>query len=185
MKTSRLISLLIALSCLAGCAGKGGPGGPESEERTGPSFQGRHITVQEFGLAGASIHNPESTTAMGLAIAEQIAARLDALGIAAAAIPSRATPPAGDVVVGGDVTLIEAGSRAQRYWVGFGAGAAKFGVRGWVRDGSPTDLATFQRERWSGFGIFGGSSVNLVQQCMEAVARDIAKMIETGKYTTH
>ncbi len=39
-------------------------------------------------------------------------------------------------------------------------------------------------ERGSSFGIFGGSSSALLQKCLRVLGRDIAQMIETGKYRT-
>jgi len=162
------------------CAG--GPSGPERIETSGTAITRENISVVEFSLEGASIQYPESHVAFGLAIAEEIAGALRDRGHNAEAVPMGGAH-SGHVVITGKVVRIDAGSRALRYWVGYGAGAAKVGVEGSVTKVDGGEAGTFRHERWSGFGVFGGNSVSLVQKCVRAVGRDIAEMIDTGNYT--
>ena len=128
-----------------------------------------------------SYNAPHDT--FGLAVAEEIASALRKQGYDANAVPARGHA-AGPIVVTGRVLLIDAGSRATRYLVGFGAGSAKFGVSGIVRNAQGQELARFSDERWSGFGVFGGNPITLVQKCLRAVGNDVARMLHTGKYRT-
>jgi len=175
---NRIAWIAVALFASA-CAG---PSGPDRTEVAGPRLDGEQITVMEFTQDRAQIRYGADHDAMGLAVAEEIAGELRRRGHDAKALPANATPD-GDVVVRGRITRIDGGSRAVRYFVGFGAGAAKFGVEGDV-ERQEERLASFSHERWSGFGVFGGSSSSLVQKCIRAVGRDVGKMIDEGAYTT-
>ena len=160
----------------------GGASGPSRVPTGEYPVAAASVAIVEFDLTGATVRYNEPTEAFGLAIAEQIAGALLEKGIEADVAPAGQTAAA-DLVVSGRITRIDAGSRSQRYWVGFGAGSAKFGVVGTVRESDGKKVATFSHERWSGFGVFGGNSASLVQKCLRAVGRDVAKMIETGSYT--
>jgi hypothetical protein len=172
---------MIATVCvLWACAGTSGP------ERTAPSeyrIPGERISVLEFSLDGAAVSYAKPYDTFGLVIAEQIAAELRDLGYRADAVPTGGNPT-GDFRVSGRITRIDAGSRAARYWAGYGAGAAKFGLEGSVAAVDQDTQVTFSDERWAGTGVFGGESVSLVQRCVRQVARDVAEMIHTGQYTS-
>ena len=175
----RLLALTAAMLLVSACAG---PSGPGSVETKGVPLGDTKVTVLEFSQEGAAIRFNAPHDTFGLMVAEEIAAGLRASGHDAEAVPAGARPASGTVVTG-RVTRIDAGSRALRYMVGFGAGAAKFGIEGKVVDAGGKELGTFSHERWSGFGIFGGNSVSLVQKCLRTVGLDVAKMIDTGVYT--
>lgn len=165
---------LVAMAALAcACAPRGVPG---------PRFQRQRITVVEFSLEGAIINYDEEYKSFGLVVAEEIAARLRERGFTAEAVPAAATPPTG-VVVRGRVTRLDGGSRALRYFVGFGAGRARFAAAGQV-DQDGTRVASFAEERGAAVGIFGGSSSGMLQDCVRTLGRDIATMIEKGEYRT-
>jgi len=136
----------------------------------------------EFSQDGADIYFNAPHDAFGLMVAEEIAGALRKRGHQAEAVPAGGTH-SGEIVVSGRIVRINAGSRPLRYWVGFGAGAAKFGVDGQVTKADGGQVGSFSHERWSGFGVFGGNSVSLVQKCLRAVGNDIAKMVDTGMYT--
>lgn len=174
------ISLLCAVFLLMGCAG---PSGPKQTASSTFQVSEQEISVVEFGLEGARVTYNAPYETFGLAVAEEIAAALRKRGHVAHAIPAGGEVT-GSIVVTGNVTRIDAGSRAQRYWVGFGAGAAKFGVEGGVKKADGNEVVRFSDERWSGFGVFGGNSISLVRKCLRAVGQDVAKMIDTGEYRT-
>jgi hypothetical protein len=180
MKRTVAISLLCAASFLVACAG---PSGPKQAASSGFQLSGQPVSVLEFGLEGAQVTYNAPYDTFGLAIAEEIAAGLRKRGHQAEAVPAGGTAK-GSIIVTGDVKRIDAGSRSQRYWVGFGAGAAKFGVEGSVKEAKGKEVASFSDERWSGFGVFGGNSISLVRKCLRVVGQDVAEMIDTGQYRT-
>jgi len=177
------IALLCAASFLVACAGQSGPSGPQQAESSRFRLSGQAISVLEFSLARAMVTYNAPYDTFGLAIAEEIAAELRKRGHQAEAVPAGGEVK-GSILVMGDVERIDAGSRSTRYFVGFGAGSAKFGVDGSVKEAQGGEVATFSDERWSGFGVFGGSSTSLVRKCLRAVGQDVAKMIDTGQYRT-
>jgi hypothetical protein len=169
----------LGILCLGvACAG---PSGPPTQVTDTHTLSGGTIAVVEFDQSNANIHYNGPHDTFGLVLAEEIASRLSKLGHNAKAVPAAGRHEA-QTVVTGRITRIEGGSRATRYWVGFGAGAAKVGVVGSVREGN-RELARFSHERWSGFGVFGGASASLLQKCLRAIGADVAKMIDTGQYT--
>lgn len=178
MRRGVAIGLLWAVWTLSAC---GGPSGPKQVTRAGYQPSEEVISVVEFSQEGAQITYNAPHDTFGLAVAEEIAGALRKRGHVAHAVPARGEVP-GEIVVTGRIVKIDAGSRATRYWVGFGAGSAKFGVEGNVQNAEGAEVATFADERWSGFGVFGGNSVSLVQKCLRAVGNDVAKMIDTGQY---
>ena len=103
-----------------------GCGGPKRATVPGPQVGGQRVTVVEFTPVAATNYNAP-TGSLGLALAEEIAGELRRQGHTAEAIPAGGQPT-GDVIVRGRLVRMDGGSRALRYWVGFGAGAAKFGT---------------------------------------------------------
>lgn len=177
----RVSILLVSIAwVLAACAGSSGP---ERSASTGYRASGEAITVVEFSKEDAWIHYDAPHHVFGLRVAEEIAGALRERGHRAEAVPASAVP-GNPIIVRGRIVLIDGGSRAARYWAGFGAGAAKFGVKGSVQGADGAELARFADERrasgtWS-YG--GGSSMKLVQKCLRVVAEDVAEMIDTGQY---
>lgn len=147
----------------------------------GPTVTGQRIAVLEFSSEGTVVKYNEPHDTFGLALAEAIADELRKRGHQATAVRRDAAPDA-DVLVRGRMTEIDGGSRALRYWVSFGAGAAKFGAEGDVVRADGTPVATFWDGHGSGFGFFGGTSADLLQKCIRRTGMEIAKMIDTGSY---
>jgi hypothetical protein len=150
----------------------------------GRLVRGSPIAVQAFAIAdGAIVSYARPTDAFGPIVSEQIARELRDRGHDARAI---ATRPAGaassGVLVVGTITMLDGGSRALRYWVGFGAGAVKLGVTGEVIGSDGERIGTFREERWSAVGRFGGESQDLLEKCARTLGADIAEMIDTGDY---
>jgi len=165
---------------LAACAG---PSGPERSASTGYRASDEAITVVEFSQEDARGQYNAPHDDFGLRVAEEIAGALRKRGHRAEAVPASAVSE-NPIIVRGRIVLIDAGSRAARYWAGFGAGAAKFGVEGSVQGADGAELPRFSDERRASgtWNYGGGSSVELVQKCLRVVAEDIAKMIDTGQY---
>lgn len=81
---------------------------------------------------------------------------------------------AGTLVVRGKIVTMDPGSRAARYWAGFGAGAARTDVEGEVVDGGTGKvLLRFRQERRSGVGIGGGDYVKLMQRNLRTIGEDL------------
>lgn len=171
---STLVGASLCLTLLAGCGAK--PVAPDSP------IARMKVQVREFDLRGAHITDwVGPTDTYGALVAQKIAENLRERGVAAQATPQDA-PLAGDLVVEGKVNTIDGGSRALRYWVGFGAGAARFSVEGTAKGSDGKLIGEFADERRSGFGIFGGDYETLLQNCAAAVGEDIAEMVVTGQY---
>lgn len=85
---------------------------------------------------------------------------------------------AGTLVVRGKVLTMDPGSRAARYWGGFGAGSARTEVEGEVVDGTSGNvLLRFKQERRSGVGIAGGDYVKLMQRNLRTIGEDVGKAL--------
>ncbi|MGH0033122.1 MAG: DUF4410 domain-containing protein [Myxococcota bacterium] len=179
MKCHRLVLVCVAFAALVlGCAS---PSGPTTVEHPAAPAPPQNVSVVEFDMEGAWVKYPEDFESFGLVVAEEIAGQLRDLGHNAEAVPIGGAHT-GHVVVTGRVLKIDAGSRAARYWVGYGAGAAVFGVEGTVTMADGGEAGTFLHERRSGWGAFGGNSVSLVQKCVRAVGRDVAHTVHERSY---
>jgi hypothetical protein len=88
-----------------------------------------------------------------------------------------AVPSASSIVVEGRFLAINPGSRAKRYWVGFGAGRSGVYVAGRVLDSEGKVLAEFQQGRHSGVGFYGGSYVKFLTDDVEDIGADIADFL--------
>jgi len=89
-----------------------------------------------------------------------------------------AQPPAtGVLIVEGKFLAINPGSRAKRYWVGFGAGRSGVVVSGRVIDGTGKVIAEFEHGRHSGIGFYGGSYVKFLTDDVEDIGSDIGEFL--------
>ena len=93
------------------------------------------------------------------------------------ALAAGATPPAGSMVVEGKFTEMDPGSRAKRYFVGYGAGKSGVMVEGKVRSSEGTLLATFEQRRVGVIGVAGGDSLDKLTDDTKAIGEDIAKFL--------
>jgi hypothetical protein len=62
---------------------------------------------------------------LGVAIARELTANIDAMGVRAEAVPIGTPTPVGDLVIKGYLVSVEAGSESKRLVVGFGSGASE------------------------------------------------------------
>jgi hypothetical protein len=83
-------------------------------------------------------------------------------------------PPEKALVLEGRFVLIDPGSRAKRFWAGFGAGKSGVGVEGTVKDPQGRVLASFSHRRHSGIGVGGGDYVKFLSDDTRDVGHDIA-----------
>ena len=91
--------------------------------------------------------------------------------------PEGGTIPENALVVEGKFLKIDPGSKAKRYWAGFGAGKSGVQVTGSVKDASGKVLAEFTHLKHSGIGLFGGEYVKFLSDDTKDVGRDIAKFL--------
>ena len=76
------------------------------------------------------------------------------------------------------MTKLDPGSRAARYWAGFGAGAVKIAMTGEIIDGaSKKTLVRFKQERRSAMGVFGGGYDELFTRTARQIGEDIAGLV--------
>ena len=78
--------------------------------------------------------------------------------VAVDSAPSRSSTGAGkELLVRSTVLIMDPGSQAARYWVGFGAGKAETRIKGEIVDGSSgRTLARFEDSAETSGGLFGG-----------------------------
>lgn len=83
------------------------------------------------------------------------------------------------LVIRAKILEINPGSRAARYFAGFGAGAAGAKLEGEIVDGRTGEvLAKFTQERRSGTGSAGGGYEDLLNRDIRAIGEDIARMLK-------
>lgn len=113
-------------------------------------------------------------------LAEALKSELEsgrAFGPVTIAGPDDGGVPANALVIEGEFVNINPGSRAKRYWVGFGAGASGVGVSGKVTDASGKVLAEFKHRKHSGIGIGGGDYVKFLSDDTQDVGKDVGRFL--------
>lgn len=85
--------------------------------------------------------------------------------------------PEGTLVVEGKFLTMDPGSRAKRYFAGFGAGKSSVEVSGAVKDSTGRTLATFQQRRIGAMGMGGGDSLGKLMSDSKSIGEDIAKFL--------
>lgn len=143
------------------------------------------IVVEPFAIDGVSLPSTDENT---YAPVKNVLDRFTPLFVAglrdgklAQPIESAAAPGSDAHVLRlrGKVVVLDPGSRAKRYWGGFGAGAVRVEIRGEIVDGASGDvLVTFQQQRRSGFGGFGGGYEELMERTIRQVAEDAAHLLK-------
>jgi len=114
-------------------------------------------------------------------LAEALVATLKEEGSFKAASVAGGDPASADagatLIIEGEFTELDPGSRAKRYFVGFGAGKAAVAVSGTVKDEKGTLLATFKQRRVATMGAAGGDSVKKMTDDCKSIGEDIAKFL--------
>ena len=84
----------------------------------------------------------------------------------------------GTLLLRAKVTEMDPGSRAARYWVGFGAGAARTEIQGELVDAKTGEvLLRFTQQRRSGVGAYGGDYQELMRRNLNTIGEDVAHML--------
>jgi uncharacterized protein DUF4410 len=95
----------------------------------------------------------------------------------ARALKNDESVPHGALVVEGKFVTIDPGSRAKRYFVGFGAGKSSVKVAGAVKDATGRTLATFEQRRIGAMGMAGGDSLGKLMSDSRSIGEDIGKFL--------
>ena len=91
----------------------------------------------------------------------------------------KASDRADTLIIRAKVVEINPGSRAARYFAGFGAGAAGAKIEGEVVDAKTNEvLAKFTQERRSGTGGAGGGYEDLLNRDIKTIGGDIGRMLK-------
>lgn len=119
------------------------------------------------------------TNAPGI-LAEQMVKELKALGyFTDVHLDSDDTPAESSIVLDGRFTVLNPGSRAKRYFVGFGAGREVMEIEGVIKDAAGAVLARFRERRISVMGIGGGNYRKKMESGMKHFGKDVATFLHT------
>lgn len=112
-------------------------------------------------------------------LAEHFVAALEKSGAVKSvrALTAADAVPDGALVVEGSFVTLDPGSRAKRYFAGFGAGKSSVKVTGTVKDSSGRTLATFEQRRIGTMGMGGGDSLGKLMADSGNIGEDIAKFL--------
>lgn len=110
-------------------------------------------------------------------LAEALVADLRKGGVIPSVSESDQPAPEGALVLEGEFEKIDPGSKAKRYWAGFGAGKSGITVTGRVLDSKGTVLATFRHTKNSGVGLAGGDYVKFLSDDTRDVGHDLAQFL--------
>lgn len=105
-------------------------------------------------------------------------------GISIEAATETAPDEAGTLILRGTVVDMDPGSRAARYWGGFGAGAARATIEAELIDAATGSvLLRFMQERVSsGMANFGGGEYHkIMRRNLRAIGEDVAEMLHVFK----
>jgi curli biogenesis system outer membrane secretion channel CsgG len=94
-----------------------------------------------------------------------------------AVIDAGAQPPADALVVEGKFTELDPGSRAKRYFVGFGSGKSAVSVEGTIKSADGTVVASFKQRRLGVMGMAGGDSIGKMSSDARNIGEDVAKFV--------
>jgi hypothetical protein len=144
------------------------------------------IMVVPFKVSSTEIKDEEDgrfAKDMTAHLQAQLLRQLQAAGIFTRVIDATLSSeqPAGEKVLRleGNITRLTEGSQALRYFVGFGAGAAKAQVETRLSDPQSrrVELVTADR-RAAGMGIFGGDGRQFVTESMDQMAEGYVKLLK-------
>lgn len=134
------------------------------------------------GKGGKDVRQQEAQTMQNegpRVLAERFAATLEKSGPfkTVRVLKADEAVPAGALVVEGRFVTLDPGSRAKRYFAGFGAGKSSVKVTGTVKDASGKTLATFEQRRVGAMGFGGGDSLGKLMADSRNIGEDIAKFL--------
>ena len=157
------------------------------------------VVIRKFSTEGASLGTaeekdapPQRTEAIAAIqkvapdlLLDSMTAELKTRGVFKELITQDGAPvPENAIVVQGKFVLFDPGSRAKRYWGGFGAGKSGVGIEGKITNAAGETLSEFKHRKHSGFGVGGGDYFKFLSDDTKDVGVDIAKFLDawaTGK----
>ena len=175
-----LYAPLMALAVIFGC----GPSAITRVTTTSP-VNGLLVQVRELDASRADVRNySEPVQPYGLQTTEAIVEALQEAGVNAE-VAKGDVPLRGQIIVEGNITLIEGGDTTSRVLLGgFGpVGATRFGIAGTARRADGTLLGGFAVERLAWMDIWWPSADRLLSRAAKVIGYDVADMIVTGRYT--
>jgi hypothetical protein len=136
------------------------------------------IAVESFDTTGVQLPNPKDNTYPAVLTAMRLVKPAFMGGLQEKARRKIGGGGRGTLIIRARMTKLDPGSRAARYWAGFGAGAVKIQLVGEIVDGnSKRVLVRFRQERRSGFGAFGGGYEELFTRTARQIGGDIAGLV--------
>ena len=146
----------------------------------------RVIVLQPFEVSASEIKDPEDARLakdMAAYLHAQLLRRLQAAGIFAKVIDATVSAvPTSDertVRLQGQISRLTEGSQALRYFVGFGAGAAKAQIETRLVDAQSQRVVMITADRRAaGMGIFGGDGRQFVTESMDQMAGGYVKLLK-------
>jgi hypothetical protein len=137
------------------------------------------IAVESFDTTGVQLPNPKDNTYPAVLTAMRLVKPAFMGGLQEKARRKIGGGGGrGTLIIRARMTKLDPGSRAARYWAGFGAGAVKIQLVGEIVDGnSKRVLVRFRQERRSGFGAFGGGYEELFTRTARQIGGDIAGLV--------
>jgi len=153
----------------------------------------QRVVMRRFSATDADIVNGEKkdeTKTMQAdgprMLAEHFASKLKELGAFTdvSVIDTAAPAPADALLVEGKFTELDPGSRAKRYFGGFGAGKSAVTIEGSITGADGKLIATFAHRRIGVMGAFGGDSLGKLAADTKDLGEDVAKFLNawaTGK----
>lgn len=159
--------------------------------RSEPPGQDSIVVVREFDASEADLgtggegggENHVAAAAMMVAeapgiVAEEIARLAKELGPFPAAYVDSGDPlPDNALVVEGRFTTLNPGSKAKRYFAGFGAGKGVMEIEGRVSTPTGEVLAEFRQKRLTVIGVFGGDYEKKMRADSERFGEDITSFL--------
>jgi len=136
------------------------------------------IAVESFDTSGVQLPNPRDNTYEAVRSAMRMIKPAFMNGVQENARRKATGGTSHSLIIRARLTRLDPGSRAARYWAGFGAGAVKIEMVGEIVDGaSKKTLVRFRQERRSGYGVFGGGYDELFARTARQIGGDIAMLI--------
>jgi len=143
------------------------------------------LVVQPLDTAATKLPPPEENTyapAMRMIKLTDSILLTEIAGKAPALQVSDQLPDAASVdktlLLRGRIDEMNPGSRAARYWVGFGAGSAWVKISGSISDAkSGQELLRFEQRRVGAIGFFGGDYDAMLKDCVVEIGRDVGHML--------
>lgn len=142
------------------------------------------IVVLPFKVEQGEIKDAEDARLakdMSAYVHAQLLRKLQAAGIFTKVLDATTTAaPEGKILqLQGEITRLTEGSQAMRYFVGFGAGAAKAQVEARVVDASSGQIQLITADRRAaGMGIFGGDGRQFVTESLDQITDGLVKLLQ-------